>query len=106
MKKMNSATWMMSGADYLVNGDVVSAFTKYNLKELQVWVCLGIYVLCRVVLCCVVLCCVVLCCVVLCCVMLCCVVLCCVVLCCVVLCHVVLCCVMLCCVVFSRVSMV
>lgn len=35
MKKMNSATWMMSGADYLVNGDVVSAFTKYNLKELQ-----------------------------------------------------------------------
>ena len=36
MKKMNSATWMMSGNDYLENGEVISTFTKYNLKEMQV----------------------------------------------------------------------
>ena len=36
MKKMNSATWMMSGQDYLENGEVVVTYTKHNLKELQV----------------------------------------------------------------------
>ena len=36
MKKMNSVTWMMSGQDYLENGEVVTTFTKHNLKELQV----------------------------------------------------------------------
>lgn len=35
MKKMNSATWMMSGDTYLENGEIVSTFTKHNLKELQ-----------------------------------------------------------------------
>jgi hypothetical protein len=35
MKKMNSVTWMMSGPDYLENGEVVTTFTKHNLKELQ-----------------------------------------------------------------------
>ena len=36
MKKMNSATWMLSGQDYLENGEVVTTSTKRNLKELQV----------------------------------------------------------------------
>lgn len=35
MKKMNSATWMMSGDDFLENGEIVDTFTKHNLKELQ-----------------------------------------------------------------------
>ena len=77
---------MISGADYLVNGEVVSTFTKYNLKELQVRntvrVCIvvGCVVLCCALLCCVV---VLLCFVVLCCFLFCCVVyVCCVVLCC------------------------
>ena len=37
MKKMNSATWMMSGDDFLENGEIVSTFSKHNLKELQVY---------------------------------------------------------------------
>lgn len=35
MKKMNSATWMMSGDAYLENGETVITFTKHNLKEMQ-----------------------------------------------------------------------
>ncbi len=42
MKKMNSATWMLSGDDFLENGDITCTFTKHNLKELQVCVCVHV----------------------------------------------------------------